>query len=670
MKFIRLSLVVFGVSLLSGCGAERCDASFVNCLNEGERLEICAEGQFKLIEDCGGQGLVCDVVVQDCVSEDALCGNGVFNSVEECDDGKQCDNGDDCSLTGVCSDDSDCETRDGDGCDDECQIETGFSCIGEPSFCVNTCGDGIVQTEFGEECDDGGLCEDNLTPCQGSDDCVGIGGGFCIPRSGDSCGDDCRIECGDGIVEAGLGEECDDGGLCEDNLTPCQSNRDCDEDGEVLCTPRSGDGCNANCQSEVCGDSVVNNNGAEECDDGNPNIDDGCDPDCTTSKVLAVSAGGAHTCVLTASKRVRCWGNGTSGELGYGNTLSLGDDELPFVAGSVDLGGLAKQVSAGDVYTCAVLEDDTLRCWGFAGGGRLGYNNDNNIGDNETPASAGPVPVGIGVEQVAAGSSHTCARLIDGNIRCWGNNNQGLLGYGNLNNVGGSVGVPITTAGNVDVGAATTLLSLGATLTCVTTSTDVRCWGNSGSLGYGNTDSIGDDETPSSRGGISMGSVTSLDSGAAHSCVIVGGNISCWGDNNAGQLGRGNTQIIGDNETAVFQALSLGGSAAQVSAGVSHTCAVLTTGAVRCWGRGLNGVLGNLSAETIGDNGGEMPPADVALGVGAVQVSAGTVHTCIVSAVGAVRCWGVGTNGRLGYGSQSSIGDDETPASAGDVKVF
>ena len=79
--------------------------------------------------------------------------------------------------------------------------------------------------------------------------------------------------------------------------------------------------------------------------------------------------------------------------LGYGNLDYVGDDETPPSAGDVDVGGTVVQVSAAERHTCVVLEGGTVRCWGDAGGGKLGYGNENDIGDDETPASAGDVPV-------------------------------------------------------------------------------------------------------------------------------------------------------------------------------------------------------------------------------------------------------------------------------------
>ncbi len=104
----------------------------------------------------------------------------------------------------------------------------------------------------------------------------------------------------------------------------------------------------------------------------------------------------------------------------------------------MSLGGSATAISAGDNHTCALLTGGSVRCWGYAGHGRLGYANTNDIGDNETPDTVGPVNLGAGriATAVSAGSRHTCARLDDGHVRCWGYGVNGRLGYCNQNSIG------------------------------------------------------------------------------------------------------------------------------------------------------------------------------------------------------------------------------------------
>ncbi|MBC8292718.1 MAG: hypothetical protein H8E45_06075, partial [Proteobacteria bacterium] len=78
----------------------------------------------------------------------------------------------------------------------------------------------------------------------------------------------------------------------------------------------------------------------------------------------AVAVGGYHTCATLDSGIVRCWGYGSSGQLGYGNTDSIGDNEDPVSAGDVNVGGTVVQLAAGLNHTCALLDSGAVRCWG------------------------------------------------------------------------------------------------------------------------------------------------------------------------------------------------------------------------------------------------------------------------------------------------------------------
>jgi alpha-tubulin suppressor-like RCC1 family protein len=141
-----------------------------------------------------------------------------------------------------------------------------------------------------------------------------------------------------------------------------------------------------------------------------------------------------------------------------------------------------------------------------------------------------------------------------------------------------------------------------------------------------------------------------LDAGSHHTCAIVGGgDVRCWGEGEDGRLGYGNVDDIGDTETpASVPPVALGGKAVAVSAGGAHTCAVLETGAVRCWGYGNDGQLGYGNGDSIGDTETPASVAPVVLGAKAVAISAGAYHSCALLETGRVRCWGYGAEGSLG----------------------
>jgi len=213
----------------------------------------------------------------------------------------------------------------------------------------------------------------------------------------------------------------------------------------------------------------------------------------------------------------------------------------------------AGQLDAGAFHTCAGVSGASLRCWGFSGNGQLGYGNTETIGDDETPASVGPVSFGAVRTAVAvsAGDFHTCGLLDDGSVRCWGFGTDGRLGYANTNSVSSPDSV-----GSVDLGGPAKAISAGGAHTCaVLVNGSVRCWGfgGLGRLGYGNTRTVGDDETPASVGSVDIGpgrTAVAISAGGAHTCVVLdNGAVRCWGEGASGQLGYGNKNKIGDDET-------------------------------------------------------------------------------------------------------------------------
>jgi alpha-tubulin suppressor-like RCC1 family protein len=388
-----------------------------------------------------------------------------------------------------------------------------------------------------------------------------------------------------------------------------------------------------------------------------------------------VVAGLFRTCALFNTGKVRCWGMNDAGQLGYGNTKTIGDNETPASAGNVDIGGSALQITVGDFHTCTLLDTDKVRCWGYNAKGRLGYGNTKTIGDNETPASAGNVDVGGNALQISAGGYHTCALLDSGNVRCWGSGDYGQLGYGNTKTK--TIGDDETpaSAGNVDVGGKVNQITAGYMHTCALLNTGkVRCWGyaGEGQLGYGNTEWIGYDETPASAGDVDVGgNIIQITAGSSHTCALLDtGKVRCWGYNKYGQLGYGNTDWVGDDETPASAGdVDVGGNVIQITAGYYHTCALLNTGKVRCWGGNQYGQLGYGNTNDIGNDETPASAGDVNVGGKVLQISAGANHTCILLGTGNVRCWGYNVEGQLGYGNTNTIGDDETPASAGDVQV-
>ncbi len=333
----------------------------------------------------------------------------------------------------------------------------------------------------------------------------------------------------------------------------------------------------------------------------------------------------------------------------------------------------ATSITTGNTFSCALLEDGAVRCWGFNLQGQLGQSNTENLGDDETPAEGGDAPLGASVVQISANGGHVCAVVDKGALRCWGNAEEGQLGYGNVDHVGDDE--PPSIAGNVDVGAMVTQVAAGGHHTCALLTTGaIRCWGQGsfGALGYGNTDSIGDDETPVSGGDVLVGgTVTQVTAGTEHSCALLAtGNVRCWGSGSFGRLGYGNVNAVGDDETAGTAGdVNVGATVEQIVAGGAHTCVILDGGAVRCWGRNTSGELGYASTLAVGDNETPASAGNVDVGGPVSQLALGMNHTCAVLEGGALRCWGRNLEGQLGYGNTSNLGDYEPPSSVGGVDV-
>lgn len=420
-----------------------------------------------------------------------------------------------------------------------------------------------------------------------------------------------------------------------------------------------------------CGNGAVEP--GETCDDGNAGDGDGCDADCTDSVVTAVAVGGQHSCVLLDTGRVRCWGLGSAGQLGQGTTASIGDDELPSAASPLELDGTAVQLALGYYHSCARFDDGAVRCWGDAQFGQLGYGNTEDIGDDEPAGAGGNVDLGGPAVALVAGYFHTCALLEGGAARCWGAGADGQLGLGNTDVIGDDE-VP-SAIGPVDVGMEVSELAAGFLHTCARSGAGVvRCWGTGteGQLGRGNLLTLGDDEAPSSVGPIDLGGAASqISLGGRHSCARLAGDVRCWGSSAQGQLGLGDVLTIGDDEVpGSVGPIDLGGPATAVAGGYFHTCATLDDGTARCWGFGMLGELGTADMASIGDD--ELPTSVPPIDIGGtiLQLALLNDHACALLDDHAVRCWGLGVNGQLGYGDTDSIGDDEAPSVAGDVAVF
>ena len=261
--------------------------------------------------------------------------------------------------------------------------------------------------------------------------------------------------------------------------------------------------------------------------------------------VTAITAGGSHTCAISAGS-VYCWGNGANGRLG--NNLTA-NSRVPVAVSNVGAatGALpASQISVGDDHTCAI-SGGTPYCWGRGANGRLG---DSSMDDNMVPAAVTGIRFETTVTWISAGTRHSCL-VAAGAAYCWGDNDDGQIGIAKTGNSGITTGSPTA-------------------------------------------DQVVDESTDVTLPGAALPNVLQISAGESHTCAITNTNIYCWGANGSSRLGDGSTNPANRSVAVLAEGTQAGnfGTAAQVSAGAEHTCAIRNNIAY-CWGGNTAGQLGD-----------------------------------------------------------------------------
>jgi alpha-tubulin suppressor-like RCC1 family protein len=418
---------------------------------------------------------------------------------------------------------------------------------------------------------------------------------------------------------------------------------------------------------------------------------------CTASTVTELRAGGATVCALFYSGKIKCWGHNLYGQLGYGNTKNVGDDEPPSAVGYVSLskssGLVVEQLSVGHTHACALLSDGTVTCWGRGGFGALGYGNADELGDDELPSDAGSFNVtttpGVSVTQISAGGNHTCVLLSDSTIKCWGDNAYHQLGYDEDEDIGDDElpsdmpAVSVSTTPGITV----TEISAGYSHTCALLSDgSVKCWGanNYGQLARGTPANVADDKLPSEVEPIVLTTTpgvtaTAIRAASRSTCVLLSnGSVKCWGDAPAELVGTGEVGPVLDPSSVGPIAVTDNPDliVTDLVNAMSHTCARLSDGSAVCWGASAYGALGYGNTDTIGDDETPVSAGAVSIttnpGVTVAQLVGGSDLTCALLSDNSVKCWGSNTSGQLGNGKIDgyAVGDDELPSSVEAVKLF
>lgn len=512
-------------------------------------------------------------------------------------------------------------------------------------------------------------------------------------------------------------------------------------------------------------------------------------------KLESLAAGPRHACALTVDKAVKCWGDNRNSQLGILNSGNRGAllSQLGKTLPLVDLGsGFAvSKLELGGQHSCALSSTGQVKCWGGNRIGQLGQDSNTNIGsatiinpnydlnaaeDNEPEGSCNEVNTytlpgncalgnnlaaialgaGLSATQLVSGAEHSCALFNNNKVKCWGGNRFGQLGIDSQENIGdGQVPNPNYDADNgsstgndicqytnlkqlpvscnnvansemgddlafVALAGDAKLLAAGDYHTCaVLNDNRVQCWGlnSSGQLGLGDNNDRGDGMIPNpqfnptgSNSGNSdecntvtsrfipiscdglitteMGAslpaldfgqaVSAIRAGLAHSCVVLADNSSiCWGANSRGQLGLGDTQAVGLSQavsnTSVAASLGSGLTVTELLTGSMHNCARLSDSSLKCWGDNSSGQLGlgdtsnrGIDANTIGDNLNALGLPSGTL----LNLALGRDFSCGLMNDGSENiayCWGNGSFGQLGAGSSANITDS---SQAQPLKVF
>jgi alpha-tubulin suppressor-like RCC1 family protein len=272
----------------------------------------------------------------------------------------------------------------------------------------------------------------------------------------------------------------------------------------------------------------------------------------------------------------------------------------------------ATQIDCGDFHTCARLVDGTVRCWG--------RNDHGQLGDGTTTDALAPVaPVGLrGVAEVAAGSSFTCARVDGGAVQCWGSGR--MLGDG-----AARTNLPPTVVEQID--GALEIRAAGL-VTCARRADGARCWGR------------GDDRARAATTSdlAQLGKPVEVATGSAHACGRQGdGSVRCWGDFE---------WTVGAAQSFLRPEIR---GVKRLVTGDDFLCAIVEGGKVRCWGRNDDGQLGKAPDEEI------HPTALEIRGItSAERLAAGEGQACAVLADGTVQCWGANEEGELGMGTRTT----------------
>ncbi len=343
--------------------------------------------------------------------------------------------------------------------------------------------------------------------------------------------------------------------------------------------------------------------------------------------IVAIDATHDHTCAVLDDGQAHCWGGDQRfGELGTGYSRTRLD--------AVAVREHTQRVEAGTTFACALDNSGFVRCWGTADDNEIFGEGISWIGEPRL------IPELAGVTALSASDFHVCT-LKGPAATCWGGGGAGEIG---VPGEWGAIPKPMDPIPNIEPIAS---IDAGAFHTCsVTEAGAAVCWGQA-PLGDGTLSST---HQPVTVTGLASG-VRQVAGGIGHRCALLDdGTVKCWGHLYSQPLNAPNPTIgdgSGASQLTPVSVPDLQGVAA-IAAGRVHTCAVLDTGRVRCWGFNWAGQLGD------GTTTSRFTPVEISGLENVVSVHPGIAHTCAVLGDGSAACWGRGTTGQLGNGKRES----------------
>jgi alpha-tubulin suppressor-like RCC1 family protein len=403
-----------------------------------------------------------------------------------------------------------------------------------------------------------------------------------------------------------------------------------------------GDGCGHLLQCGSCPPGQFCGGGGQGLCGGNSGATGAPDAGTDAAPVVpvTVSAGLYSTCALLSNETVKCWGYNMYGQLGDATeTNSLTPVTVQGLNDAVSISAQA------GYHACAVLADGQAQCWGSNYGGDFGNGSDDDSSSIKTVQGLSTLTA------ISTGANYTCAVQTDGTVFCWGETPAGT---------GGSTTpalVPLQDVVSIQTGT-NDVCALRADGT-------VHCWGNnvSGQIGDGTSaDALSPEASPTEVVGLRGAVAIAVGQGQA-CAVLADRTVVCWGDNTHGELGIGTVNSDGPpygsaTPLAVpgltdVQALTLAGD---------YACALLSQGTVVCWGDNQYGTLGN------GTTTDAPSPAMVPGLTDVVAISAGTEHACALERDGSIWCWGLNTEDELGHAATGEL-CNQLPCSTTPVAV-